>query len=363
MKPRHKRYVFCIVSVLLAVLLAGLLAEGLCRLFGLGSWIVYERHLYRPAAFPGLSYELTPGAHAYAYGHRIRINSYGCRGEEISPIPEPGVFRIVAVGDSMTFGMGVGDTEHWPYVLGDLIEPPPGYDVVETINAGVCGYNFRQNYVAITRKVLQLRPHLIVLGLVSNDLAPCYTATPDGYLIFPMIRGSLPIPGKRWLQTHSHFYQFSVFQYHQLRYALGTHRRDSAAEVAASPASPWLRMQPLFEDLVASLDVASVRLLCVKLSALDDPALDHMLTRHHIPCVRADFSAHGDTIPDGHPSAQGHLKIAAQVARAAARTLSTSRTLPQPMPVPSPRLSEQLRTSPDRGGDVSEPPAEQPDAH
>ena len=56
--------------------------------------------------------ELEPGARL-----TYRINSLGLRGPETTRSKPAGVFRVLALGDSFTFGAGVRAEHAWPAVL------------------------------------------------------------------------------------------------------------------------------------------------------------------------------------------------------------------------------------------------------
>ena len=65
---------------------------------------------HRPA--PGLGFEMVPDQRGYTFGEAVTVNSYGFRGPEIS---EPrGQQRILCLGDSITFGVGVADDSPYP---------------------------------------------------------------------------------------------------------------------------------------------------------------------------------------------------------------------------------------------------------
>ena len=59
---------------------------------------------------PVLGWTNRPGAHE-AHGHRVRIDADGTRHQ---PAPEAPTLRVLAAGDSFTFGDEVGDDATWP---------------------------------------------------------------------------------------------------------------------------------------------------------------------------------------------------------------------------------------------------------
>jgi len=56
----------------------------------------------RPSVYPGLKYELTPGASGRVWGTDLKINSQGFRGPE--PSSNPAMQRVIVLGDSIAFG-------------------------------------------------------------------------------------------------------------------------------------------------------------------------------------------------------------------------------------------------------------------
>jgi lysophospholipase L1-like esterase len=99
----------------------------------------------------------------------IRINSRGYRGDEFASRADD-AFRVLAIGDSFTFGWGVEDTETYASRLERLLSR--GSRRVEVINAGfVAGYSPDTYYLYMKREGLALDPDLIVVGVyVGNDL-------------------------------------------------------------------------------------------------------------------------------------------------------------------------------------------------
>src|SRR5262245_60753707 len=76
----------------------------------------------RPSARPGLRYELIPGSRTTNYvGVPVSVNRLGLRDREVS-VPKPaGTFRILGVGDSVTFGYGVRVEDTYLRILEDRL--------------------------------------------------------------------------------------------------------------------------------------------------------------------------------------------------------------------------------------------------
>lgn len=99
-----------------------------------------------------------------------RTNSSGFRGQEFSFEKPDGVFRIAAVGDSVTIGLFFEHRDVYPKVMERILNArnrePCRYQVY---NMGVTGYNVEQEVELIRTKVLEYRPDLITIGYVFND--------------------------------------------------------------------------------------------------------------------------------------------------------------------------------------------------
>ena len=69
---------------------------------------VWRELVNRRSDIPGLDYELRPNLEKFAQNALVRTNSHGMRDRERSIERPAGVFRIAVLGDSFTFGFGVG---------------------------------------------------------------------------------------------------------------------------------------------------------------------------------------------------------------------------------------------------------------
>ncbi len=94
-------------------------------------------------------------------------NALGLRGTELSVAKSPSVKRVVALGDSFTWGWGVSDGEAWPAVLEGLLK---GRGLrAEVANAGQPGADpvlYAQN----ARRIIPvLKPDLVIVGVLQGD--------------------------------------------------------------------------------------------------------------------------------------------------------------------------------------------------
>ena len=99
----------------------------------------------------------------------ITTNSLGLRGPELAAKPA-GVRRVLALGDSFTFGHAVEAAEAWPAVLEQLLNARGG-PRWEVVNAGVGGYGTGQQLLLYDELESQVQPDVVVLGFaVVNDV-------------------------------------------------------------------------------------------------------------------------------------------------------------------------------------------------
>ncbi|MDJ0849843.1 MAG: GDSL-type esterase/lipase family protein [Myxococcota bacterium] len=124
--------------------------------------------LIQASSHPELDYVMVPGAVVGKGSRVVSINSLGLRDREVSASKPPGVRRILAIGDSITFGMGVGAEESYPKQLEALLdgsEPP-----TEVLNLGVGGYDVVNEVALLEELGPKLGADTVVLGLCINDV-------------------------------------------------------------------------------------------------------------------------------------------------------------------------------------------------
>ena len=131
----------------------------------LGQW----RYYHSPAGFG----DLAPGqdGHWVIWFHRpyhVQTNSVGLRNvAELSN----SAFRILAVGDSQTFGAYVANEDTWPaWTENNLNLHFKDPARVQVLNAGIAGYTISDELAYLKDKGVELRPKLVLLAVIENDI-------------------------------------------------------------------------------------------------------------------------------------------------------------------------------------------------
>ncbi len=162
------------------VVLLALLSFGLTSLAGLGLVEIglrlfdYSRPpFYQYDAETGSSHRAgTEGWYEREDLIKIRINSNGLRGPEISVAKPPGVFRIAILGDSFAEGFQVGYEARFSDVMEKALAAScvPQGKRVEVLNFGVSGYGQAREILMLRHRAKAYAPDLVlVLFHGGND--------------------------------------------------------------------------------------------------------------------------------------------------------------------------------------------------
>ena len=100
-----------------------------------------------------------------------RTNALGLRGGPIGA-KEPGEFRILALGESTTFGVGVPDRMAYPQRLEALLRESGACPRCWVINAGVSAWSSFQSRRYLETEGLALQPDLVLVYHEINDYMP-----------------------------------------------------------------------------------------------------------------------------------------------------------------------------------------------
>ncbi len=176
-KPSKGRlWLFRLILVFLGLVLALFLGEVALRIGGHrpmqldAGYRAKYKQLYQVADDDkGVLYELKPLAEAeFAYRGppiRYRINEDGLRCDRRYTRPKPvGARRILMLGDSVLFGLGVPDEELFSAQVEVTLRG------VEVINGGVGGYNTYTEHVWFEAVGRSYAPDMVILCYCPNDV-------------------------------------------------------------------------------------------------------------------------------------------------------------------------------------------------
>jgi hypothetical protein len=172
--------------------LAGLaIAELVCR-WKFGAPLAERMPLMEVRANKLRGFEMIPSSEHYTYLQRVRVDNLGLRGEDVLA-KEPGEVRVLALGDSMTYGQGMGETETLPYQMelalraranaarADAAAGAPRTNAttagsvvdaakIRVINGGVRSYNTEQELGLLEAMWSTIRPDVVVMFWFANDV-------------------------------------------------------------------------------------------------------------------------------------------------------------------------------------------------
>ena len=116
-----------------------------------------------------LGYRLSPYLRANFEGHLLSVNSRGLRDREYD-LKKKADLRILALGDSFTFGEGVEAEDTYVKVLEEILKSKYPDKKIEVINTGVPGYGNDQELQFLKKEGKNYKPDLVFVGFyVGND--------------------------------------------------------------------------------------------------------------------------------------------------------------------------------------------------
>lgn len=117
-----------------------------------------------------LGWEMRPHQESFTQAAPVHTNALGFRDHEIATPKPPGTTRLIAIGDSLTFGAGVEAGSAWPKRLERALRTRRAATSIEVVNAGVEAYWTRQEVELLRRRGLALDPDLVMIGFYWNDM-------------------------------------------------------------------------------------------------------------------------------------------------------------------------------------------------
>jgi lysophospholipase L1-like esterase len=236
-------------------------------------------HRFRPD-LPWL-FELRPGAEGRISDKGAafyRINADGFR-DALYARPKPqGVFRVLVLGDSVSFGYGVEEAEAYPQVLEELLSELLPDSRIEVVNLGVGGYNAYNEARLLEVVGRSYEPDLVLVQFCINDLNDptihfdaqtriALSAIPDAAFPDPsQRRGSAHLPSRtlRWCSVSK---LCSAIQDLWLVASAPEFddkaRRDAVVSIEAADRPEWTWLEARYQEMasVAREDGASFAIL------------------------------------------------------------------------------------------------------
>jgi lysophospholipase L1-like esterase len=149
----------------------------------------------------------------------FRVNNLGFRDEDMTIQKQPGVYRVLLVGDSFVEGESVAESKTAAYLAEKEITLETG-SKTEVVNMGVMSYAPAVYYRVIKDKGLPLNPDLVMVNVDMSDFQNDYAYAKDidkeenfQNILFQQQMGQphVAVPAvnsriKFWLRSNSAFY-------------------------------------------------------------------------------------------------------------------------------------------------------------
>ena len=196
------------------------MAEAALLLFGIAIGLAAAEGILRargvlygvavPHADPQLKFTLRPNARGWVGGVEHSYNGRGLRDRDYPDRREPGVTRILSVGDSITIGQAISLEQTFPKRLEASLNARAEGSRFEVLNGGVSGYNACQEEAFFRDVAAAYHPDLVIWEYCLNDVDDPYDPYPSGRTGYV----PLPLSWKRALGDHLVLWNFLKAQLH-----------------------------------------------------------------------------------------------------------------------------------------------------
>lgn len=116
--------------------------------------------------------EMKPNYHGRMWGVPFSTNRFGLRDEDDFPEePPPGEYRILSLGDSIAFGLGIPAPAHYTKILERNLNRVGGPTRFRVVNGSGPGYSPSCYYLYLKHAGLRMKPRLVILEIeLCNDI-------------------------------------------------------------------------------------------------------------------------------------------------------------------------------------------------
>lgn len=179
--PRRRRLLLGACVSVATLLVLGVLFEIGARVLIPESTFRILSNVYAPDPDPRVGYTFKRSYRGPAFGTELATNSLGYRGAEWELAKPAGTLRLVLLGDSHAFGLGVPSAQTVGELLRERLEKRLRTRV-EVLNFGVNGYNTLQERAVLESKALRYAPDVVLLLPCNNDADKAMWVDDEGYL-------------------------------------------------------------------------------------------------------------------------------------------------------------------------------------
>ena len=239
--------------------------------------------LYRPRPFSHGSGRNSTNEFDYDYRH----NSFGFRDVEHTAAKTPGTFRILGLGDSFTYGVGVPFEETYLSRLEAMLNHRTGvHPKIEIINAGIPRYFPQTERLLLESYGAQFQPDLVTVAFLPNDVIDTFmgldavTVDPSGFLVTREAEELGPLGMMVYQQCE--FCRILLREYVGWRIAKKYQpRTDEIFQPGGFHERDWIEIENEYSRMAS--DVSSIG---AKLVIFHIPQKGPWTERHHYPGVR-----------------------------------------------------------------------------
>lgn len=312
----------------LALLEVGVRAFALAPLLDwqYSTYITDSTRLPRPRPLSRIAGSSATGEFEFQYQH----NHAGFRDIDHELSKPAGTFRIVGLGDSFTYGIGVPfEDTYLRRVERALNERSERQRTVEIIKAGIPRFSPEAERILLEQDLLQYEPNLIVIGFVPNDVRDTFegldavTTDASGFLLTRDGLGAWAVGPYR----RSHLCRLALGAFSSWRTSRQEVSRDEIYRAGGAYEQAWRQVEAEYARISDAARSRGARLLIVHI-----PQRGPWPDARKYPGIRlAEWAAAHDvefvdTLPrlqsaassglplyyekDGHASSAGHAVLA-----------------------------------------------------
>ena len=133
--------------------------------------VQYKRYERDPEKGVLASYwTLQPNQEGYHLDAPVKVDRLGFRNDQIrEDLPSDHV-RIIALGDSHTFGFAIANKDTWPRQLEQRLQSEMAGQSIDVINGGIEALAIEQELQSFEDHLLSLKPQIVILAYYWNDM-------------------------------------------------------------------------------------------------------------------------------------------------------------------------------------------------